>query len=68
MTCGDEKKVDILCEECRWFFRDEDSGEEFCNLQLDEDEYLRFLETAGSKSCKYFCPDNGEYEIVRRQN
>lgn len=61
-------KVDSLCEECRWFVCDEDSGEEYCNVLLDEDEYVRFIQSANGKSCRYFCPDSGEYEIVRRQN
>lgn len=60
--------MDSLCEECRWFMFDDESGEEYCNLQLDEDEYVHFLEHSSEKSCKYFCPDGGEYEIVRRQN
>ncbi len=62
------KILEILCENCRWLAYDEDSEEEFCNLQLDEDEYIRLLSENTSKGCRYFCPDNGEYEIVRRQN
>ena len=48
--------MDSLCEQCRWF------------LELDEDEYIRFLQSGTDKTCRYFSPDGGEYEIVRRQN
>lgn len=47
---------------------DEDSGEEFCNALLDEDEYAELTHSLTIGKCKYFCPDGGEYEIVRRQN
>lgn len=59
--------LEILCEKCWYNTYDEDSEEYFCNLQLDEDEYVRLLQER-NKSCRYFRPDNGEYEIVRRQN
>lgn len=68
-SCGDEKIMDALCEQCRWFvFDEEDSDGGYCNLTLDEDEYVRFLAESSCKTCKYFCADGGEYEIVRRQN
>lgn len=60
--------MDSLCEECRWFVCDENSGEEYCNALLDEDEYARLVQGADGKACRYFCPDSGDYEIVRRQN
>ena len=37
-------------------------------VKLDEDEYIRFLQSGTDKTCRYFSPDGGEYEIVRRQN
>ena len=58
-----------LCDECRYFVFDEESEEYFCDLSLDEDEYVRLLEETGSgKSCRYFIKDLGEYGIVRKQN
>lgn len=58
-----------LCDECRYLSFDEDSEEYFCDLVLDEDEYVRLLEEAGNgKPCKYFIKDLGEYGIVRKQN
>lgn len=56
-----------LCNEC-WYNRlDEESGEYFCDITLDEDEYERFINDA-SKICRYFRPDPGDYGIVRKQN
>lgn len=61
--------MDTLCEQCRWFvFDEEESDGGYCNLTLDEDEYVRFLEESSGRACRYFCADGGEYEIVRRQN
>lgn len=60
--------MDLLCENCRWYQYDEDSGEEFCNALLDEDEYAQITRSLSSGKCRFFCPDGGEYEIVRRQN
>jgi len=59
--------VDNLCEKCWYNSYDEELDEYFCNLVLDEDEYVRLLQNS-NKSCPYFRPDGGEYEIVRRQN
>jgi len=58
-----------LCEECWYFSADEETGEAFCDLQLDEDEYARLMSSPEkNKACKYFRPDTGEYGIVRKQN
>ena len=58
-----------LCEKCWYNTYDEEADEYFCDLQLDEDEYVRLLSDLGSgKGCKYFRPDIGEYGIVRKQN
>lgn len=59
--------LENLCEKCWYNTYDEDSEEYFCDLLLDEDEYVRLMQEK-NKTCKYFRPDNGEYEIVRRQN
>lgn len=58
-----------LCEECWYCTEDEESGELFCNLMLDEDEFAKLLsDPEKNKTCKYFRPDTGEYGIVRKQN
>lgn len=57
------------CEECWYNVFDEESGESFCDLSLDEDEYAKMLSDFNSgKTCKYFRPDVDEYKIVRKQN
>lgn len=60
--------MDSLCEKCWYNTYDEEQDEYFCSLVLDEDEYVRLLQNYSNKSCRYFRPDGGEYEIVRRQN
>jgi len=60
-------RVDSLCEKCWYNSYDEEEDEYFCSLDLDEDEYIRLLQDF-NKTCRYFRPDGGEYEIVRRQN
>ena len=58
-----------LCEQCWFNSFDDESGESFCSLQLDEDEYVKLLsDDTKNKSCRYFRPDTGEYGIVRKQN
>lgn len=59
--------MDNLCEKCWYNSYDEEQDEYFCSLELDEDEYIRMLQDI-NKTCRYFRPDGGEYEIVRRQN
>ncbi len=59
--------MELICEKCWYNSYDGEQDEYFCALQLDEDEYEDILRH-NFASCKYFRPDTGEYEIVRRQN
>ena len=52
------------CETCSYFFIDDD-GEETCDLELDEDEYARFLADKSEK-CPYY-QDGDDYKVVRHQ-
>lgn len=52
------------CSRCAYY--DEDEYGEFCTLDLDEDEYIKFLENT-SEVCPYF-KDGDEYKMVRKQN
>lgn len=54
------------CETCENYYFDEESGEGYCTLELDEDEYYRFL-TRKSDKCPFWRSDD-EYRIVRKQN
>lgn len=59
--------MDALCEKCWYNSYDDETGEDFCSLTLDEDEYVRLMQEQ-NKTCRYFRPDFGEYDIVRHQN
>lgn len=57
------------CDNCWYNTYDEEMDDYYCDLQLDEDEYVKLLRELGNnKSCRYFRPDIGEYGIVRKQN
>lgn len=53
------------CETCQYAYIDEVTGEPVCDLNLDEDEYIRFMESR-SKECPYY-KDGDEYKTVRHQ-
>lgn len=59
--------MDSLCEKCWYNSYDDEEEEYFCSLVLDEDEYVRLM-SEQNKTCRYFRPDSGEYDIVKRQN
>lgn len=52
------------CDLCARYEMDDETGEYVCDVSMDEDEYLRFLQ---GSDCPYFILDD-EYKIVRRQN
>ena len=60
------KKKATRCETCVYYEYDEDYGYYICNVNLDEDEMLRFIEQTYS-NCPYY-NDGDEYKIVRKQN
>ena len=53
------------CELCRNYVYNEEEDYYECEINLDEDEYVRFLQGDSSR-CAYFDPDD-EYKIVRHQ-
>ena len=55
-----------MCDMCENYRYDDDLEEYYCDIELDEDEYLKFL-TSSNDSCPYFRADD-EYRIVRKQN
>lgn len=55
-----------ICDMCENYRYDEDLEEYYCDIELDEDEYLKFL-TSSNDNCPYFRADD-EYRIVRKQN
>lgn len=54
-----------ICDECCNYVYDEQSDYYSCDVDLDEDEMMRFL-TTNNFECPYFRRDD-EYEIVRKQ-
>ncbi len=54
------------CEDCLYFDTDEVTGEEFCALDLDEDEMER-LAAGHYSACPYY-RFYDEYLRVRKQN
>ncbi len=55
-----------LCDMCANYCYDEEYDEYYCDINLDEDEYLRFL-SASNDNCPYY-KNGDEYEVVRHQN
>ena len=53
------------CDCCVYYVRDEETGAAACEINLDEDEYFRFLSKSFS-NCPYFRLDD-EYSVVRHQ-
>lgn len=55
-----------MCETCAYYYYDEEYECYVCDMDLDEDEYQRFL--SGSRGeCPYY-RSGDEYEVVRHQN
>ncbi len=54
------------CEMCVYFDTDDETGEEYCSVNLDEDEMISFM-TENTAHCPYFYLHD-EYKTVRRQN
>lgn len=54
------------CEDCNNYTYDEESGCYCCEMDLDEDEYIKFV-SATFYNCPYYEPGD-EYTIVRKQN
>ena len=57
---------DIRCEDCDNYDYDEETDTYECLMNLDMDEYERFL-LSGHSRCPYYRVRD-EYRIVRKQN
>ena len=53
------------CESCVFYSYDEDYDDYICEMDLDEDEMVRFLSNQSSK-CTYWRPGD-EYLTARKQ-
>lgn len=53
------------CDTCSNFVYDDEYGGYFCDINLDEDEMMRFM-TQADYACPYYQLED-EYKIVRKQ-
>lgn len=54
-----------VCETCSNYEYDEEYGEYICDVNMDEDDLIRFLSDR-REGCPYY-QDGDEYRIVRHQ-
>ena len=60
-----EMSSDNQCAACVYYVYDEEYGEYLCDMDMDEDEYVRLVSDG-----HYRCPYNrsgDEYRVVRKQ-
>ena len=58
-------KTAVSCETCTYYTFDEDYEEYVCDMDMDEDEYIRLISDS-----HYECPyyrNGDDYRIVRKQ-
>ena len=55
----------IGCDDCAYNEYDEEDEEWYCSVDMDEDEYSRFI-SSGYKECPYY-KNGDEYAVVRHQ-
>lgn len=60
-----KKKQQTSCDTCARLIYDEDYEGYVCDVDMDEDEYMRFMSDK-SYSCPYY-RNGDEYAVVRRQ-
>ena len=53
------------CDTCAFYVYDEDYEEYLCDIDMDEDEYARFLQDR-RQHCPYY-RNGDEYAVVRHQ-
>ena len=54
------------CDDCEYYDYDEEWGAYVCNMSLDEDEMLKFMQSSFD-NCPYYRLGD-DYAIVRKQN
>ena len=60
-----KKKQQTSCDTCSRLIYDEDYEGYVCDVDMDEDEYMRFMSDK-SYSCPYY-RNGDEYAVVRKQ-
>lgn len=54
-----------MCDSCVYNEIDEEDGMSYCAVDMDEDDYVRFL-TSPRRMCPFYRLDD-EYAVVRHQ-
>ena len=54
------------CDICAYYYYDDEEDMQMCNMNMDEDDMMRFLSSPHSQ-CPFFHIYD-EYKIVRKQN
>lgn len=62
---GNNMSGQMSCEYCNNLIYDEETEEYVCDVNMDEDDYARFI-SSSHKVCPYF-QNNDEYKVVRHQ-
>ena len=62
---GRMKMAQTSCDSCVYNVYDEEDGQYYCEVDMDEDDAARLLQTA-YKGCPYY-QSNDEYAVVRHQ-
>ncbi len=53
------------CDDCAYNEYDEEDEEYYCSVDMDEDDYYRFI-SGGHKECPFY-KNGDEYAVVRHQ-
>ncbi len=62
---GDFIMIKSNCDTCVYNVYDEDDGQYYCEVDMDEDDAARLL-TGNARGCPYYQTDD-EYAVVRHQ-
>lgn len=62
-TMNDKQPHD--CDLCAYYAYDEDYEDYCCEVNMDEDDYVRYI-TGGNRNCPYFRLED-EYKIAAKQ-
>ena len=60
-----EMSSDNQCAACVYYVYDEEYGEYLCDMEMDEDEYVRLVSDSHYR-CPYY-RSGDEYRVVRKQ-
>ncbi len=66
MADKNKKQQVTSCDLCQYYVYDDESDCYICEINLDEDEMVKFL-SSSNDACPYFVLYD-EYKIVRKQN